>query len=109
NNTLIIRNAGTVRLLIAAQTSYKANDFPQRITRQLDLAAKHSTHNLKQRHIADHQQLFQRVSFDLGTTDRDQLPTDKRVADAKKGTKDPTLAAVLFQYGRYLLIGSSRP
>jgi alpha-L-fucosidase 2 len=58
-------------------------------------------------HVADHQKLFRRVSLDLGRTDSAAQPTDERVrAFATKG--DPQLVALLFQYGRYLLIGSSR-
>ncbi len=63
---------------------------------------------LRAAHIADYQKLFRRVSLDLGTTPAAQLPTDERIrAFAKAG--DPALVAMLFQYGRYLMIGSSRP
>ena len=59
-------------------------------------------------HVADHQALFRRVSLDLGRTEAAKNPTDRRLADFRAGN-DPDLAALVFQYGRYLLIGSSRP
>ncbi|MEI7732719.1 MAG: glycoside hydrolase N-terminal domain-containing protein [Verrucomicrobiota bacterium] len=67
-----------------------------------------SWEQLKQAHLADHQALFGRVKLDLGRTDAAKNPTDKRIAEFGAGN-DPHLAALAFQYGRYLLIGSSRP
>jgi alpha-L-fucosidase 2 len=58
-------------------------------------------------HVADHQALFHRVALDLGPG-RTNEPTDERVTRFGDG-EDPALAALLFQYGRYLLIASSRP
>ncbi len=63
---------------------------------------------VRQRHRQDYQPLYRRVSFDLGATDASQLPTDERIAHYADGN-DPQLAALFFQYGRYLLIASSRP
>jgi alpha-L-fucosidase 2 len=62
---------------------------------------------LRDAHIADHRALFRRVAIDLGTSTSD-LPTDERITRYGEGA-DPGLAALLFQYGRYLLIASSRP
>ena len=62
---------------------------------------------LLQAHLADHQRLFRRVSLDLGTTAAAKLPTDQRIKGFAAGN-DPGLAALAFQYGRYLLIASSR-
>ncbi len=62
---------------------------------------------LRSRHVADHQELFRRVSLDLGSSDQADLPTDQRLK--RFGPRDPQLAALFFQYGRYLLIASSRP
>ena len=62
---------------------------------------------LRQAHVADHQTLFKRVALDLGRTAAAQLPTDERIKAFATGD-DPALATLLFQYGRYLLIGSSR-
>jgi alpha-L-fucosidase 2 len=62
-------------------------------------------------HVADHQKLFRRVSLDLGRTPKADLPTNERQSQLKASPleNDPALAALHFQYGRYLLIASSRP
>jgi len=59
-------------------------------------------------HVEDHQELFRRVSLQLGDNERSALPTDERLKRAPDG-KDPAFSALVFQYGRYLLIASSRP
>lgn len=64
---------------------------------------------LRNRHIADHNELFSRVKLDLGTTANAALPTNLRLDAYRKGEWDPALEALYFQYGRYLLITSSRP
>jgi alpha-L-fucosidase 2 len=57
--------------------------------------------------VADHQALFRRVTLDLGSTPAAALPTDERIRGFASGD-DPQLLALVFQYGRYLMIGSSR-
>ncbi|MGB2822233.1 MAG: glycoside hydrolase family 95 protein, partial [Phycisphaerae bacterium] len=59
-------------------------------------------------HVKEHRSLFDRVSIDLGKPKQDGLPTDERLAAVKKGTDDPGLTALYFQFGRYLLMASSR-
>ena len=63
---------------------------------------------LCKRHIDNHSEIFDRVSLDLGTTEQDALPTDSRLKAVKAGANDPGLIALYFQYGRYLLMNSSR-
>jgi alpha-L-fucosidase 2 len=63
---------------------------------------------LRDEHVKDHQALFRRVSLDLGSTAAAKLPTDERIAKFAAGD-DPALVALVFQYGRYLMIGASRP
>ena len=63
---------------------------------------------LKMRHSLDHAAMFNRVKMKLGQTDNSGIPTDKRLAAVKQGKDDPGLCALYFQYGRYLLMGSSR-
>ncbi|HWQ56119.1 MAG TPA: glycoside hydrolase family 95 protein [Bryobacteraceae bacterium] len=63
---------------------------------------------LRAGHLADHQRLFRRVSLDLGSSPAASAPTDERIRGFATAS-DPQLVALLFQYGRYLLIGSSRP
>lgn len=63
---------------------------------------------LRAAHLADYQRLFRKVTLDLGSTAAAKLPTDERIQAFAKGS-DPALVALLFQYGRYLMIGTSRP
>jgi alpha-L-fucosidase 2 len=114
DDRLTVRDANAVTLLLAAGTDY-ANTYPTfrgdhpgpRVVAQLDSAAKQLFIELRDRHIADYQSLFNRVTLDLGP--QPELPTDERLRDHDRASADPALAALLFQYGRYLLISSSRP
>ena len=63
---------------------------------------------LRAEHIKDHQSLFRRASLDLGATAATKLPTDERIAAFAKGS-DPSLVTLLWEFGRYLMIGASRP
>jgi alpha-L-fucosidase 2 len=107
---VVIRDADAVTLLIAAATSYRTYedvgaDPAGRVAAALDPAARKSIDTLRAAHIRDYQHLFNRVTMDLGSAKR--VPTDDRVAGFGDGD-DPGLAALYFQYGRYLLIASSR-
>jgi len=109
---LRISEAHQVTLLLAAATSFRAfNDIgadpAEHCERTLSSATK-TYRDLRERHVTDHQALFRRVAIDLGASTRDERPTDERVRDYQTA-EDPALAALLFQYGRYLLIASSRP
>lgn len=111
--TLTVSNANYVTLFIAAATSYKnyqdVSGDPEALTKkQIAAAAKKSFDALLKRHVAEHQRLFHRVQLDLGASDSMKLPTDERIQHFAEGN-DPQLAALYFQYGRYLLISSSRP
>lgn len=76
--------------------------------RQLDKAAQKTYRMLRQAHEVDYRSLFNRVSLDLGSSPASALPTDERLKQFER-TPDPSLLALYFQYGRYLLISSSRP
>jgi len=116
---LEFRGCNAVTILLACGTDYvmdfgrhyRGEDPYGGIERRLGAAAAKDYDALKAAHIADYQTLFNRVALDLGSTspDRLALPTDERKAiHAEKGG-DPELEALLFQYGRYLLISCSRP
>jgi alpha-L-fucosidase 2 len=75
----------------------------------LESAAAYPYESLRQRHIDEHQRLFHRVDLHLGVSEEANLPTDERLIKYKAQQVDPQLEALLFQYGRYLLISSSRP
>ena len=109
---LRITEASRVTLVLTAATSYRNfNDVsanPKIKCEEILSSLKDSYKSILKKHIADHQNLFQRVSIDLGQTEQVSRPTDERLLDFQKG-EDPHLAALIFQYGRYLLIASSRP
>ena len=115
-NRLRVKEADEVILLIAAATDYQG--FAGRQTKdplaatQTDLskAAKKSYEALRQAHVADYQKYFGRVSLHLEPQDAAAAskPTPQRVRAAQAGG-DPGLAALYFNFGRYLLISSSRP
>jgi alpha-L-fucosidase 2 len=110
---LSVVNADSVTLLIAAATSYRSfkdvSGDPDALAKNcLTAASQESFDELRQNHIAEHQRLFRRVELNLGTTDAVKLPTDERIKNFGQGT-DPQLAALYFQFGRYLLISCSRP
>jgi alpha-L-fucosidase 2 len=100
-------------LILTAATNFKnykdvSADPAQRNGAILAAIGQKSYESLKAEHISDHQKLFRRVSLDLGNSPSANLPTDERIAAFAKGT-DPALVTLLFQFGRYLMIGSSRP
>ena len=112
-DTLAVREADEVVLLVAAATSFVDSrdvsaDPAARVDAALRAAAGKSFDELRSAHVAEHRRLFRRASLRLGRTDRSALPTDERLK-AFDGTNDPELAALVFQFGRYLLIASSRP
>lgn len=113
DDSIAVNRADAVTLLVAAATSYKSyrdtTGNPGAVTaRQIALAREKSYERLLADHVAEHQRLFHRVFIDLGTSSAASRPTDERVRRARPAD-DPELAALYFQYGRYLLIGSSRP
>ena len=111
NGVLTVAGADAVTLFVAGATSFRGGDPEPICAKVLSKADGRSYEKLKAEHIAEHQSYFRRVALDLGSTgaDVEALPTDERHALVKKGQKDPGLAAIFFQYGRYLLISSSRP
>lgn len=119
-----VRGADSAVILVALGTNYrlvpqvfsekdplaKLKGFPDphdKVTAILDAAAKRSFADLKARHQADYGALFGRVLFDLGDTPR-AIPTDRLLESARRGEATPYLDELAFQFGRYLLISSSR-
>ncbi len=75
---------------------------------QLDKAAVKTFDQLKQAHTQDYQTFFRRVTLDLGKTTAPDLPTDARLRRYAEGKEDKNIEILYFQFGRYLLISSSR-
>jgi alpha-L-fucosidase 2 len=111
--TLRVAGATSVTLLISIGSSYvnfrSVNGDYQGIARtRLEAARTVGYDQLRARHLADYGALFNRVTLDLGRTAAADQTTDVRIAQ-HAGANDPQFSALLFQYGRYLLISSSRP
>ena len=109
---LRIRDARSVTVLVAAATSLRSpvdvgGDPVALVQRRIATARVKSWDQLRVAHIGDHRRLFRRLAIDLGTSVAAARPTDQRAAHAL-ASADPALAALFVQFGRYLLIASSR-
>ncbi len=115
-DALNVENANAVTVTLVAATSFKnfediTADPAKRCEEDLARLADRNYQALRDTHVLDHQKLFRRMSLDLGRTSGADLPTDARQRALKNSSleMDPALATLHFQYGRYLLIASSRP
>jgi len=107
DNEVRVENANAATLIFAAATNFRYKDPAMKCERDL-LAAKKSYSRLRSAHVIDHQRLFRRVELDLGGP-VSNLPTDERLKRVRAGEQDLALETLFFQFGRYLLIASSRP
>jgi alpha-L-fucosidase 2 len=112
NGRMFVHNAQTAVLLICAATNYVSfenlsADPVAKVRLHTDNAARESYETLRQEHIREYRSLYASVSLDLPATVSADKPTDVRIADAEI-VDDPALAALYFQFARYLLISSSR-
>lgn len=106
----LIENADAATLLITGRTDYHGDEPGRWCIDRLDKASAVPYPELERRHTDDYRRLFGRVSLSLvGDDEFDSEPTDRRLAQARGGREDTGLAKLLFQFGRYLLISSSRP
>jgi len=111
-----VKNARKVMLVHTASTdytyqfpNYKGNDY-KKINRDVMAAvAGKNDLVLQAEQQKDYKNLFERVSLNLGNNLNSAIPTDKRQIAYFKGAKDPGLEVLYFQYGRYLMISSTRP
>jgi alpha-L-fucosidase 2 len=109
-DTVAVEGARAATLLVAARTGFGGGDPERLALADLEAAAARPWPALRNDAVADHQALFARVDLTLDATDElAALPTDERLAAVKAGGTDHGLLALYFQYGRYLLIASSRP
>lgn len=122
DNIMRIEGSGSVTLLIAAATNFEGFDQspgsggtdPSDICRsRIDAAMQYDFEELRSRHIKEHQALFKRVELRLGPQELERstehMATDERMKAYREGEEDPALEALMFQFGRYLLVASSRP
>lgn len=107
---LIVEGADNVTLLLAAATTFRHPDPESALLELLDAAAQLDYETLKSRHIDDFQSLYSRVHLQLPMTeDIESLPVNQRLQRLREGKEDQGLMALYYQFGRYLLISSSRP
>jgi alpha-L-fucosidase 2 len=110
---IAIDGADSATLILTGATNFKnyqdvTADPDARNDAVLSAVRGRSFDALRAQHVADYDRLFHRVSLDLGSTPAATLPTDERIRAFATGG-DPQLVALLFQFGRYLMIASSRP
>ncbi|MGA3121579.1 MAG: glycoside hydrolase family 95 protein [Polyangiaceae bacterium] len=111
--SISVCGADSVVVRIAAATSFESfrdvsGDPAAKTSGWMSSARRKSFDRLLGDHLVEHQRLFRRVAIDLGVTVAAGEPTDRRLRDSSR-IDDPALAALYFQFGRYLLIACSRP
>ncbi len=112
-NSIKVTNAKGAKLVLVASTSFVnyqdiSGNPSKRCEDYLANLEEKSYETLKSEHIEDYYKMMKRVSLDLGSTEISLRPTNERLISFKEDN-DPSLVALLYQYGRYLLISSSRP
>lgn len=110
---ILVENANAVTLYISSGTNFVnyhdiSGNESKKAASYLTAALKRPYEQTLQEHIARYKEQFDRVQLDLGTSEQAQLETTQRIQHFNEG-KDVSLATLLFQYGRYLLISSSQP
>jgi len=113
---LIVENANELTLLLTAATDYNLEklNFDGSINHVviceniLKNVENKNFSKIEKAHLKEYQSFFKRVSLDLGGSELAATPTDERLKAVKEGADDPQLVALYFQFGRYLLMGSSR-
>jgi alpha-L-fucosidase 2 len=110
---IAVRGADAATLILSGATNFNnyrdvSADPKMRNDAYLGRLAGVKYDSLRSAHIADHERLFRRVQLDLGTSEASSKTTDERIRAFASGN-DPALVTLLFQFGRYLMISSSRP
>jgi len=106
---LNLKKVKDARIYIICNTSFYHKDYEEQNRKTWKKIEKVNDSELLRRHVEDYQELYLRSVLDLGHHELDKIPTDTRLSLVKMGKEDINLIAKLFNYGRYLLISSSRP
>lgn len=109
NNKLRLQNADAVTIYVSTATDYRNPGFLQKSAEDLAGAFHAKYTSEKTAHSKKYQELFNRTALTLGNDDKSSLPTDERLKAFTTNPADPGLASLYFQFGRYLLICSTRP
>jgi len=116
NNSIIVEEADEVTFFISMNTDYnlaklnfdRSIDPAKLCSSQMEKAVKTGYDAIRQRHIEEHSSIMGRVSLCMGDASKNMIATDKRLEAVSEGFADPNLVALYFQFGRYLLMNSSR-
>ncbi|NSW94063.1 MAG: glycoside hydrolase family 95 protein, partial [Bacteroidales bacterium] len=108
DDSIRVEKSDTVTLFLTAATDYFGDDPEVIAARRMKNATSESYNKILTDHIADYQSFFKRVDIDLGSSDGKFFPTDARITAMQNGYIDTDLIELYYQFGRYLLISSSR-
>ncbi len=106
---LVISDADELIIRIVAASDYRGGNPEGMCAQNLENVMSLNYSELYEEHVADYRSLFKRLEFAISEKDGEDLPTDKRLQQVKNGTVDNYLTQLQYQFGRYLLISSSRP
>ena len=107
--SLSVQGASEATILFSGGTSLADPNFESHAKEHIEAAARTSYDSLKRAHVDNYRSFFRRVGLSLPKGPNSHLPTPDRLKAAGQGEEDPSLAALYFNFGRYLLISSSRP
>ena len=105
---IVIRDAREVELFVGCETSFYEKDYKSVLERRLQAACRDGFETVRQKHMEDYRALYGRVSLRIGK-DAGDVSLEERFARGRREGFDGDFASLYFQYGRYLLIASSRP
>ena len=108
-DSIRIEKANSVLILLTAATDYLSPDPSARSEVRLEKVSGRPFADIRKDHVADYRSYFDRLSIDLGSSDGNYFTTDARIAAMQNGYDDTDLVELYYQFGRYLLISSSRP
>ena len=108
-NSLEVDGARSIEIRIVASTDYYGEEPCADCEACLGQSLECNFNRALEEHVKEYQSFFNRVAINLGASSTANLPTNERLDLVKKGKADPGLTALYFNYGRYLLISSSRP
>ncbi len=106
---ILVKSSDSLLLVITVATDYSGGDPFTQSKKLMEAALGRAYTEVRRNHIAEYQSWFNRFSINLGSSQAEYFPTDERLEALKIGAVDPSLISLYVQFGRYLLISSSRP